>query len=154
MWWPFFKITHYYRSQSRFTDPGKFVHLFENLPTSIIELVKIAQGVVIDKDLIELYGESISDEQKNDPVSRYVETILKLITDRNSSPLSVERSPKERFVGSCRDYVQKMRYIADTPISNYVSDVPFQYRSLTQGLKMVIVFIKLVIKKEGYETDN
>ena len=94
----------YYKSQSRFTDPGKFVHLFEDLPTSINNLVKVVQGIVIDKDLIELYGESISDEQKNDTESRYVETILKIVINRNSSPVFVERPPKERFVGSCRDY--------------------------------------------------
>lgn len=94
----------FYKSQSRFTDPGEFVHMFEDVPTSINELVKIVQGIVIDKDLIELYGETISDEQKNDTESRYVETILKIITDRNNNPLSVERPPKERFVGSCRDY--------------------------------------------------
>lgn len=95
---------NYYKSHSKFTYPGKFAHLFENLPTSIKELVKIVQGIVIDKDLIELYGEIISDEQKNDTESRYVETILKIINDRNNSPISVERPPKERFVGSCRDY--------------------------------------------------
>jgi len=94
----------FYKSQSRFTDPGKFSHLFKNLPQSIDELVKIVQGIVIDKDLIKLYGETLSDGQKNDTESRYVETILKIVTDRSSSPLSTERPPKERFVGSCRDY--------------------------------------------------
>jgi len=94
----------FYKSQSRFTDPGKFAHLFDDIPTSINELVKVVQGIVIDKDLIELYGETISDEQKNDTESRYVETILRIIVDRNKSPLLVERPPKERFVGSCRDY--------------------------------------------------
>jgi len=94
----------YYKSQSRFTDPGKFVHLFEDLPTSINGIVKVVQGIVIDKDLIKLYGQKLSYEQKNDTESRYVETILKIVTDRNNSSISVERPPKERFVGSCRDY--------------------------------------------------
>lgn len=98
------EIVDYYSSQSKFTDPNEYIQLFKDLPKSVNELVKIVQGIVIDKDLIELYGETFSDEQKNDTESRYVKKILQIITSRNDSRLTVKRTSKERFVGSCRDY--------------------------------------------------
>jgi hypothetical protein len=51
-----------YKSQSVVTEPGKFAELFDTLPNSIPELVDIVQGLVVDKDFLKLYAETLTDE--------------------------------------------------------------------------------------------
>lgn len=86
------------------TKPGKFGKLFAVLPDAIPELVKIVQDLVIDKDFLELYGETLNEEKQKDVDTRYVETILGRLMARDNRPLDQIRDPGNRFVGSCRDY--------------------------------------------------
>lgn len=93
-----------YKKQSCTTDPGKYKEALNGLPNSILEIVSVVQGIVIDKDLLGLYGVILTAKQKEDLDSRYMEIILERILNRNGQPLTQARQPEERFVGSCRDY--------------------------------------------------
>lgn len=96
--------TEVYTKQSSTTDPGKHKRAFKGLPNTIQEIVSVVQGVVIDKDLLGLYGTVLTAEQKEDLDSRYMEVILERVLNRNWQPLTQTRPPEKRFVGSCRDY--------------------------------------------------
>jgi hypothetical protein len=98
------KALEYYKTQSPVSDPKDFSKYFDALPSSTEELVKVVQGLIIDKDLIELYETTILDYQKDDMDSRYISIMLSIILERDDSPLIQERQPNKRFVGSCRDY--------------------------------------------------
>ncbi len=93
-----------YSQQGRTTSPGKYAKLLDGLPSTISEVVSIVQGIVIDKDLLGLYGTTLTSKQKEDLDSRYMEIILERILSRSDQPLTQERSSEKRFVGSCRDY--------------------------------------------------
>lgn len=93
-----------YKKQSCATDPGKHKEVFDGLPNTIREIVAVVQGIVIDKDLLGLYGAALTAEQKEDLDSRYMEVILGRILNRNNQSLMQARPPEKRFVGSCRDY--------------------------------------------------
>jgi hypothetical protein len=54
----------YYRSQSRMTDPESRAALYVVLPSIVAELVALVQGLVIDKDLVTLFGLNIDDAQR------------------------------------------------------------------------------------------
>jgi len=96
--------TEIYTKQSRATDPGKHKEALDGLPNTILKIVSVIQGIVIDKDLLGLYGATLTAEQKEDLDSRYMEVILGRILNRNRQSLAQARLPEERFVGSCRDY--------------------------------------------------
>ena len=47
---------NYFTQQGRMSDPGTYISLFENLPTSVPALVKLVQGVTIHVFWMERYG--------------------------------------------------------------------------------------------------
>ena len=95
----------YYRSQSRITDPGRRADLYANLPSSVAELVTLVQGLVIDKDLVALFGLDIGDVQRLGELdTRYLSEILALLLTKDPRPLDDRQEPSKRFIGSCRDY--------------------------------------------------
>lgn len=98
------KLLDYYSTQSFVSNPGKYVRLYHGLPSTIPEITKVVQGLVIDKDLLDFYGEKITEGKKSDLDIRYVKDILQKMLQRDSRPLTQEREPANRFVGSCRDY--------------------------------------------------
>lgn len=46
------EFLNYYSTQSNVTDPGKHTNLYQDLPHPVTEIVKVVQGLVIDKDLL------------------------------------------------------------------------------------------------------
>src|SRR3989344_6130719 len=69
----------YYKTKSYITDPKNYSEYFNNLSNSVEDVVKIVQGIIVDKDLIGLYGETISENQKEDMDTRYVSDIMLII---------------------------------------------------------------------------
>jgi hypothetical protein len=96
--------TQKYTRQSVVTSPGEYAYLYDSLPDAVPEIVKVVQGLVIDKDFLELYGVPLSEERKVDIDSRYMEVILERLLRRDSRELARSRDPVNRFMGSCRDY--------------------------------------------------
>lgn len=98
------KEINIYAVQSQTTKPESHAVFFKGLPDKIADIVSVVQGIVIDKDLLDLYGTTLTSHQKEDLDSRYMEAILSRILERDNAPLTQARPPEKRFVGSCRDY--------------------------------------------------
>jgi hypothetical protein len=99
------KVQDLFRSQSRMTDPGSYADLYNNLPSSVPGLVRLVQGLIIDKDLVSFFGLSVDDAQRLGEVdTRYLSDILELLLRKDPRPLADAREPRKRFIGSCRDY--------------------------------------------------
>lgn len=94
----------YYSSQSIFTDPGKFVSLYDNLPTTIPKLCEVAHNIVIDFAFGHIFGVELSLDRTKDIQSRYVEIILQRSQELKKEPITKIRDPKDRVAGSCRDF--------------------------------------------------
>jgi hypothetical protein len=95
----------FYVQQSRFSDPGKFTSLYDDLPDDIGKLCDVVHGLITHIDNTEwLYHYKIGDKQKQEVNTRYVKSILELIMKKVNLPLAIRRPPRRRFYGSCRDY--------------------------------------------------
>ena len=86
------------------SEPGGGPLNFDGLPADVGALCRIVQGVLIHSDWIAAYG---ADESQFRTVSR--ETLplagrLGQIAALEGSPLTMERPPDRRAVGTCRDY--------------------------------------------------
>jgi len=99
------KTIDFYISQSEISDPGKFIQLYKNLPTSIEDLCKVVQGLIAHRDgAKEFYGFEVPEDKKREADLRYVEKIIGRVMALINSPLSTERPPEKRVFGSCRDF--------------------------------------------------
>jgi hypothetical protein len=98
-------IHEFYRSQSRFSDPGRHAPLFDALPDNVEDLVKIAQGLVIYDVVAEnFYGHRLSDKQKSMIHLRHVEHMLDVLLEMDDRPLDVPRPFAQRLSGRCHHY--------------------------------------------------
>jgi hypothetical protein len=94
-----------YRTQSGITDPGRHARLYDDLPSGIEALAGIVQGLVIDKDLVKLFGLDLDASVRlGDVDTRYSTDIYDKLLAKEDRPLAQARDPARRFIGSCRDY--------------------------------------------------
>lgn len=111
------QIRDYYRQQSVLTDPGKNAPLYDELPHTVSELVRVIQGVIILP-----YGNLLRQGYHIDPNEidnatfglRRVEDLLERVQHRYQAPLTVERPPVMRVGMICRNFavllVSMLRY--------------------------------------------
>ncbi|WP_406136859.1 transglutaminase-like domain-containing protein [Streptomyces sp. NBC_01089] len=94
----------YYTTQSTFSGPGELAPLYAALPADPGELGRIARDLTIHRMEGDAFGYAIPEDRlHHDAETRYIDDILRIITDRNSAPLTEPRAPGDRFVGICRD---------------------------------------------------
>jgi hypothetical protein len=94
-----------YRTQSGITDPGRHTRLYDGLPSGIEALAGIVQGLVVDKDLVKLFGLDLDASVRLGEVdTRYSTEIYERLLAKDDRPLAEPRAPASRFIGSCRDY--------------------------------------------------
>lgn len=99
------KSLNFYSTQSVFSDPKEYAHLFEGLPDSISRLCKIIQGVIAHRDVTqELCNFKIPEHRQLEPNTRYISKILRIIIDLQDDKLAIAREPEKRFIGTCRDF--------------------------------------------------
>ncbi|OAH15653.1 transglutaminase-like domain-containing protein [Streptomyces jeddahensis] len=95
----------FYAAQSVFSDPGALAPLYADLPADPRQLARIARDLMVHRVEGELYQYDIpQDRLHNDAETRYIDDILRIITERNDAPLTQRREPGDRFVGICRDF--------------------------------------------------
>lgn len=95
----------FYSKQSAFSSPGTNSSLFDDLPDSIEDLVKITHGLIVHRDATKkFYGFNIPQNRILEADTRYVERILNKIQKLNRVSLATPRKPEDRFLGSCRDF--------------------------------------------------
>ena len=92
-----------YLGQTVFSDPGDLDA--GALPTDPGQLAALVRGLIIHRLEGPRFGYDIPrDRLHEDAESRYVTEILRILRERRDAPLTEARSPRERFVGTCRDF--------------------------------------------------
>jgi len=94
----------YYTQHGRMSDPGTYVSLYENLPTSISELVKLVQGITIHVFWAERYGLKIPPDRMDELQLRSVERRLARTIELDPRSFNEPRSIDKKLLGNCRDH--------------------------------------------------
>jgi hypothetical protein len=82
-------------------DDELLPHL-EGLPDEPIELCRVVQSLVVLPDLAAGFG--IPEERQDERNVRPAGDLLRMLFAANPAPLTVERSPTDRVVGTCRHF--------------------------------------------------
>lgn len=95
----------FYAAQSTFSDPGELAAHYADLPRGRAQLAHITRDLLIHRVEGDLFGHTHPvDRLHNDAETRYIDDILRILVKRNDAPLSERREPRDRFVGTCRDF--------------------------------------------------
>lgn len=93
----------YYTSHSPMTDPGQYAYLYDDLPDDFQDLCRIIHNVLIHHETAkELYQPNSA--QLREKYLRSMEQRLERMVQMDPSPLTVERTVKEKQIGYCRDF--------------------------------------------------
>lgn len=98
----------FYTQPDIMTTPGRHADQFAQLPDDIAALAAVAQGLVVHEHWARAYGLSLSNDDRATVHIRRVADMLDHILTRDDRPLTVPRTPEERFVGNCRTYTVLM----------------------------------------------
>ncbi|WP_411150947.1 transglutaminase-like domain-containing protein [Streptomyces sp. A30] len=92
-----------YLKQTPYSDPGELD--LDGLPCDPAELARLVRDLIIHRGEGERLGHPVpEDRQLDDPESRYVREILRVLRERGDGPLTAKRPYDERFAGTCRDF--------------------------------------------------
>lgn len=94
----------YFTQQGLMSDPGAHVSLFDNLPTSISDLVKLVQGVTIHVFWAERYGFKAPPERMVELQLRSMKKRLARTLELDPRPLTEPRPVEKKLIGNCRDH--------------------------------------------------
>jgi len=98
-------VAAFYVAQSDFSDPGDLAPRYDNLPDAPARLARTARDLMVHRLEGEPFGYVIpQDRLHHDAETRYLDDILRIITERNGAPLTRRREFGDRFVGVCRDF--------------------------------------------------
>lgn len=95
----------FYSAQSVYTEPGRFAHLYDEIPSDIEEIVGVVQGVLVsinrvEDDLLPIPAKQI----RNGIHSETVEDMLEQIVKLDDRPLVDHRYQTLRMVGICTHF--------------------------------------------------
>ena len=93
-----------FSQQGPISDPGTYASLFDDLPTSIYDLVRIVQGVTIHVFWAERYGVKHTPERQAEVQLRTMPRRLERTLELDPRPLSEPRALEQKLVGNCRDH--------------------------------------------------
>lgn len=94
-------MLEFYSTHSPYTQPARWGHLLDQLPSQIPELCKAIQGLVVH---YRASGINFPPERLAEIDARHIQNILHTIHNHDSTSLTIARQPTERFVGCCRDF--------------------------------------------------
>lgn len=103
----------FYRQQSEISSPGRYVSIFDDLPTDIGELCQVVQNIFLHQFWIldeRNYGigasalKSAGRDLNAEINQRRVEESLDFLSKMDAAPLSVPRDAALKVVGNCRHY--------------------------------------------------
>lgn len=98
-------MSDYYIAQSPTSDPGRYGYLFNGLPTDLLGIAQVTQGLVYHyfADQHQL-GWVPPKERLLEINTRTMTHILSTLLAKDERPLTVARSYENRLVGCCRDF--------------------------------------------------
>ncbi len=94
----------YFSQQGPISDPGASASQFDNLSTSIFDLVKLVQGVTIHVFWTERYGFKAPPERMDELQLRSMERRLMRTMELDPRPLNEPRLFDKKLLGNCRDH--------------------------------------------------
>ena len=95
----------FYRTPGRFTDPGPYAELIQDLPDGIPALVQALQGLQEHIFWLGDLKQVIPEERQQAEVNmRPARDKLERILSLDPAPLNLIRPPERRLVGNCRDF--------------------------------------------------
>lgn len=94
----------YFTKQGFITDPGEYAYLYDGLPSSLPELVRVVQGSTIHIFWAERYGLKLSPEREAEVQLRTMPRRLARMLEIDPRPLSQPRPLEKKLVGNCRDF--------------------------------------------------
>ncbi|HEX6033750.1 MAG TPA: transglutaminase family protein [Anaerolineales bacterium] len=94
----------YFAQYGKMTDPGRYAHLYSDLPSDVPSLVKVVQGLIVHVFWGERYGLNLSEERQAEVQLRSMERRLAHTLELDPSPLTAPRSNEKKIVGNCRDF--------------------------------------------------
>jgi hypothetical protein len=94
----------YFSQQGSISNPGEHASLFDNLPVSTPELVKVVQGVTIHVFWTERYGFKAPPERMGELQLRTMEKRLARTLELDPRPLTEPRPIEKKLLGNCRDH--------------------------------------------------
>jgi len=94
----------YFSQQGPISDPETYSSLFDNLPTSIYDLVRIVQGTTIHVFWAERYGVKHTPERQAEVQLRTMPRRLERTLELDPRPLTEPRALDQKLVGNCRDH--------------------------------------------------
>jgi hypothetical protein len=94
----------YFTEQGPMSDPGVYRSLFEDLPASIPDLVKLVQGVTVHVFWMERYGFKAPLERMGELQLRSMEKRLARTLELDAGPLNEPRPVEKKLLGNCRDH--------------------------------------------------
>ncbi|MEM7223974.1 MAG: transglutaminase domain-containing protein [Pseudomonadota bacterium] len=93
-----------FKRHSHFTSPGRHEAALQALPSDLESLLEIARGLLVHGDYLHLYDMGDGDFST---VSRQTLPLAQRLDRQLASdprPLAKQRPPRDRSVGTCRDY--------------------------------------------------
>jgi hypothetical protein len=94
----------YFTQHGRISDPGAYISLFENLPASVADLVKLVQGVTVHVFWAERYGLNVPPQRMDELQLRSMERRLARTLELDARPLDEPRPLDKKLLGNCRDH--------------------------------------------------
>ena len=105
----------YFSQQGPMSDPGAHRSLFEHLPASVPDLVKLVQGVTIHVFWTERYGFKAPPERMDELQLRSMERRLARTLELDPRPLTKPRPIEKKLLGNCRDHSLLLAAAAHLP---------------------------------------
>jgi hypothetical protein len=98
-------LLDYYAQPGPMTDPRDLAHLLRDLPTDLVSLVKIVQGLLIHPFWMENYGLTrIPEREERETNLRFVDKMLGRLVELDNRVLSEPRDLDRKLIGNCRDH--------------------------------------------------
>ena len=94
----------YFTQQGLISNPGTQISLFDNLPTSIPDLVRLVQGVTIHVYWTERYGFTPPPKRMAELQLRTMEKRLARTLELDPRSLTEPRHLEKKQIGNCRDH--------------------------------------------------
>jgi hypothetical protein len=94
----------FFTRQSQFSTPGRFSHIYDDLPVDVRGLCRVVQGLVIHYRSSSLEHAQVPRRRLAEVNTRYVDKILQRLIEMDARPLASPRPTSRRIIGCCRDF--------------------------------------------------